>query len=362
MWLFDNIFLDQNSPTAMLDPTITEDKEEIAPQIPQVEQEGWQWSQMTNWTDNTGTSEVTSDIQTKWFLDGGDPTINISDDISFDIGWFDTTESIETDSEPIKISDIKIDSQIETTESHTDTSEISIALVQWATSAQSDVIMDGIDTTVEPNIVDTAWAIDTATDMIVQEEKQDIIIDTASVDPLVSTPSDADIGLMWLFWANDAEEAQTSVMPTVDTELPSSDTIEENGTTILSPIEPIMSSTITETSDITPSVIEESADVTQLFAPVALVTWSSESPLHEMLVEFIAKLEKFNSESATLDTEMIATESALDQEQADLKREFDVRMSAIEYKRKHMEQTRADRKIEKTRLERIISNLKQEVA
>jgi hypothetical protein len=61
-------------------------------------------------------------------------------------------------------------------------------------------------------------------------------------------------------------------MPTVDTELPSSDTIEENGTTILSPIEPIMSSTITETSDITPSVIEESADVTQLFAPVALVT------------------------------------------------------------------------------------------
>jgi hypothetical protein len=81
-----------------------------------------------------------------------------------------------------------------------------------------------------------------------------------------------------------------------------------------------------------------------------------------MLVEFIAKLEKFNSESATLDTEMIATESALDQEQADLKREFDVRMSAIEYKRKHMEQTRADRKIEKTRLERIISNLKQEVA
>jgi len=61
-------------------------------------------------------------------------------------------------------------------------------------------------------------------------------------------------------------------MPTVDTELPSSDTIEENNTTILSPMEPIMSSTITETSDITPSVIEESADVTQLFAPVAVVT------------------------------------------------------------------------------------------
>jgi hypothetical protein len=61
-------------------------------------------------------------------------------------------------------------------------------------------------------------------------------------------------------------------MPTVDTESPSSDTIEENNTTILSPMEPIMSSTITETSDITPSVIEESTDVTQLFAPVAVVT------------------------------------------------------------------------------------------
>jgi hypothetical protein len=32
--------------------------------------------------------------------------------------------------------------------------------------------------------------------MIVQEEKQDIITDTASVDPLISAVSDADIGLM----------------------------------------------------------------------------------------------------------------------------------------------------------------------
>lgn len=103
-----------------------------------------------------------------------------------------------------------------------------------------------------------------------------------------------------------------------------------------------------------------SADIAGIL--VGASHFSPESPLHEMLTEFITKLEKFNTESATLDVEMVASETALAREQDELKREFDVRMSAIEYKRKHMEQTREERKIEKSRLERIIVNLKQEVA
>ena len=365
MWLFDNIFLDQNSPTVMLDPTITEDSEAMISQNTPPEWGGALWVQPNTWA-NILNSETTSDTQVEGFLSGEDPTATISEDVSFDIGWFDPMESIDStssiDEKSIEISNITIDSQTETTESNTGISAVSIALVQWATSAQSDVIMEGIDKTVGSGTVNVAWGIDTATDVIVQEEIQDTITDTVSADPLISTVSDSDMGLMWLFWTNNTEEAQASVVPTVDTESPSSDTIEENNTTIFSPIEPIMSSIITETSDITASHIDTSTDVTQLFAPVAVATWSSESPLHEMLVVFIAKLEKFNSESVTLDTEMVATESSLEQEQVDLKREFDVRMGAIEYKRKHMEQTRADRKIEKTRLERIIANLKREVA
>jgi hypothetical protein len=90
--------------------------------------------------------------------------------------------------------------------------------------------------------------------------------------------------------------------------------------------------------------------------------FSPDSPLHEMLSEFVSRLEKFNSESATLDTEMVASETALTKEQSDLQLEYETRLRAIEYKRKHMEQVRTERKDEKTRLERIISNLKKEIA
>jgi len=80
-----------------------------------------------------------------------------------------------------------------------------------------------------------------------------------------------------------------------------------------------------------------------------------------MLIEFIQKLETFNQESASLDLEMTDTQESLAQEEDDLKKEYEVRMSAIDYKRKHMEKTREDRRKEKTRLERIIGSLRKEL-
>lgn len=141
-----------------------------------------------------------------------------------------------------------------------------------------------------------------------------------------------------------------SVGPTVialDTATPTTPTPEMINFDTVTPI----SALVTSSSD-TESLVDTLTS-TAKFSP--------DSPLHEMLSEFVSRLEKFNSESATLDIEMTASETALEKEQTDLQREYETRLSSIEYKRKHLERTRAERKDEKNRLERIITNLKKEI-
>lgn len=352
MWLFDTIFLDQNNPTAVLDPqavpTIQEKKVDTTIQQPLSQDPSTTVSPDIIVSDSLVIQDIPSPDLSVSFLSGGDTTAPLlpPDGVTFDIGWYDVTPILDTQASP---QDAHTDVTTVSPESDAQSwdliiapqQDISIALVQGATSAQSDVIMETV-----------------TDDVVVLSEQSNTVIDPLPMDTTEQKVSDTDTGLMWLF-GNEALWGISEVVETPDgvTDNSIAQVIEDiplissiGGETLS---ENIGSITTTETTSMNSQKLD-----TLTYIPSS---HSASSPLQEMLMEFIVKLEAFNTETNAIDADMTSTESSLIQEQDDLKHEFDIRMSAIEYKRKHINEIRADRIAEKTRLERIIAHLKQEV-
>ncbi|MFZ2256317.1 MAG: hypothetical protein WAW59_07560 [Patescibacteria group bacterium] len=188
--------------------------------------------------------------------------------------------------------------------------------------------------------------------------------ETTTEEVSISEPVEAveavDNTLLDMLSSGEAPIAEVTPGVTIEDTVPETSVVED--TVSIIPTEEISESTEPVLNMSFPETISSTSDSEALVDTLtASVPFSPNSPLHEMLTEFIAKLEKFNTESSTLDIEMAASEAALKKEQEDLQMEYETRLRAIDYKRKHIDQTRSERRGEKTRLEKIIKNLKEEV-
>jgi hypothetical protein len=81
-----------------------------------------------------------------------------------------------------------------------------------------------------------------------------------------------------------------------------------------------------------------------------------------MLREFIAKLEKLESESDVLDTKAATAQSRIQAKRIKLEDEYHARLSAIEAEQLHITGGKAARQEEKGKLRKIIENLEKEIA
>lgn len=384
MWLFDNIFLDKDTPTAMLDPLLADKKKEeiqldekaVAnlPESPESKKD----PEATIWIDSISFDDIEEHepvitLNTQSSTENPVETPSI-EDISFDIGGFDDVQILSQDS----VVETPSDNQTQTSSepivsfdiASTPSIDASIALVQGATSATSDAIMQTQSETVN-------WA-DTIVNIIslTQETQstQDSIESSWSVVAAEdSTNNSQDNSLMDIIWDSSAQVSEPSLIINIpDSESTTIEPVIDLFSETVTPIAPfeaqieaqIPVDNVSTNVWVTPNVITSVSDSSVLVESFASHNRFSSisSPVDDMLIEFISKLEKFNSESTTLDTQMTTSEIALQQEEDDLRKEFEIRMSAISYKRQHMTQIKNERLAEKSRLEKIISHLKNEVA
>jgi hypothetical protein len=411
MWLFDNIFLDQNSPTAMLDPLLTDEQKAAQEEAKKKQSEApvaaptataeapTEVKSEASPVDAISFDEVKPESSTATPVATGgflatpsNPVEEVSFDIGgFDMPWLDDAPAMASADTPVSGGSFLAGGtatpagEVSFTVGAPQTGSVdssSIALVQGATSATSDAIIDtGVDTSVPAlgNPIQNAGTIQITEEpsTLVNIGAPEETIPATSLLTITSEEPQWDNSLFGMFSATDEAEKKTETITIQDTAptlevaeapiteasiLPSveSAVITLDTTTPTTPTpEMINFDTVTPIS----SIVTSSSDTESLVDTLtSTAKFSPDSPLHEMLSEFVSRLEKFNSESATLDIEMTASETALAKEQTDLQREYETRVAAIEYKRKHLERTRAERKDEKNRLERIITNLKKEIA
>lgn len=380
MWLFDNIFLDQDTPTAMLDPLLTDDQKKQRAETEKKQSDAWKAEALTEAPevqaenpldtvsfDNIATTPTTAeDTSSAWFL-GGPQTATTSEEVSFDIWGFDipafgeateATDTVATWTEggtflsggaPVASEEVSF---LDGASVAPESTDASIALVQGATSASSDAIID-IWGTMSPDAIQITGESSTLVSIGMPE--------TTTEEVSISEPVEAvDNTLLDMLSSGEAPIAEVTPGVTIEDTVPETPVVED--TVSIIPTGEIPESTEPVLNMSFPETISSTSDSEALVDTLtASVPFSPDSPLHEMLTEFIAKLEKFNTESSTLDIEMAASEAALKKEQEDLQMEYETRLRAIDYKRKHIDQTRSERRGEKTRLEKIIKNLKEEV-
>ena len=368
MGLFDNIFLDQDTPTAMLDGLLTDEQKQAQANakkqeevkstsvIPEPEVVVENPVSEVSFDDVSATSspETFNPSGFLWTHDESNPQ---SEGLSFDIWGIDLpsfgdteTTTVESDSSgsflpvgtPIASEEVTF-----VDDTATDSTDASIALVQWATAATSDSIMDNTPTDMQQKTEETVLvSVGMPEETIVDEVTETTPVDAMSGGLLdMFSPSDEGEGTIPSLVEDEVEETATDA--------PITDIVAD-----IAPVDVLDSTEEVSLLD-TDSISSDTVDIVASIG--ASTAFQSHSPLHEMLSEFIDKLEKFNRESETLDTEMSTTENSLIKEEQDLKKEYEVRMSAIDYKRKHMEIERNNRNLEKKRLERIIANLKTEI-
>lgn len=103
-------------------------------------------------------------------------------------------------------------------------------------------------------------------------------------------------------------------------------------------------------------------DDSAILSVITPVIADDNSPLHEMLREFIAKLEKLETETESLDAKTATAQAKLQTKRIKLEDEYHARLSAIESEQAHLTSDKDARQSEKTRLRKIIENLEKEIA
>lgn len=110
------------------------------------------------------------------------------------------------------------------------------------------------------------------------------------------------------------------------------------------------------------SLFSDSTTDEAILSAIAPVPVDTNSPLHEMLREFIAKLEKLETESESLDTKTATAQAKLQNKRIKLEDEYHARLSAIESEQTHIMEGKSARQEEKNKLRKIIENLEKEIA
>jgi hypothetical protein len=159
-------------------------------------------------------------------------------------------------------------------------------------------------------------------------------------------------------------------------DMPSADTIVPATTESIATETPIVPeptlSLLTPDTMITPQTTEVAfgtsafsdslTDDSTILSVITPVIVDENSPLHEMLREFIAKLEKLESESEILDTKAATAQVKIQAKRIKLEDEYHARLSLIESEQQHIILSKATRQEEKTKLRKIIENLEKEIA
>lgn len=122
------------------------------------------------------------------------------------------------------------------------------------------------------------------------------------------------------------------------------------------------SSTTTEVTHADSLFGDTPIDDTTILSIITPAIADQDSPLHEMLREFIAKLEKLESGSDALDIDMANAQAKIQAERIKLEDEYHDRLSAIQKEQQHITDSNIARQEEKNKLRKIIENLEKEIA
>jgi hypothetical protein len=299
-------------------------------------------------------------------------------DVSFDIGGIDLPDfdavTAETTTDDVGstggmfLSGGKVLSATESSlADDVSTSDISIGLLQGATAGTSDAIMDAtppvaLEVTLESAI--TEPIIDLATPITISEPESLVKMEEVPPTELqMDHVFSAGSSLMDMLGDMPVSDV---IMPTITEAIaPEAPIAPETTPSLLNPDTMTQSSQTTEATDIaieTPLFSDSLTDDSAILSVITPVIADENSPLHEMLREFIAKLEKLESESDVLDTKAATAQSRIQAKRIKLEDEYHARLSAIEAEQLHITGGKAARQEEKSKLRKIIENLEKEIA
>ncbi len=360
----------------MLEPLMTTEQKESAAQAEKTQTEQ---TLTTPLTDSTTLAPITDQ-------DSVDATSSLpltDADVSFDIGGIDlpdfdavTAETTTDDTGSTGGMFLSGGKVLSATESSLadgiSASDISIGLLQGATAGTSDAIMDAtppvaLDATLEsantailPAETITEPVIDLATPITVSESETLVKMDAVpptelQMDSVFSTGS----SLMDML--GDMPSADTIMPATTEAIATETPIVPDTTLSLIAP--DTMTATQTTEVALETSLFSDSlTDDSTILSVITPVIADENSPLHEMLREFIAKLEKLESESEILDTKAATAQVKIQAKRIKLEDEYHARLSAIEVEQQHITGGKAARQEEKTKLRKIIENLEQEIA
>jgi hypothetical protein len=232
------------------------------------------------------------------------------------------------------------------------TSDVSIGLLQGATAGSSDAIMDITPSTLDP-----------VAPITITEESTLVKIDAVAPTELqMDNVSATGSSLMDMLSATDTP---TPLVPelSITENVADAITIPEPMISLITPDTMIATPTI-EATDVAleTSLFSDSTTDEAILSAITPVPVDTNSPLHEMLREFIAKLEKLETESESLDAKTATAQAKLQNKRIKLEDEYHARLSAIESEQTHIMEGKLARQEEKTKLRKIIENLEKEIA
>lgn len=392
MWLFDNIFLDQNTQTAMLDPLVKPEEKELTKAKPE-ENNATSWETLEAASFDALMTPDTSSEKKEESIPTVNPDHAAIDEVSFDI-WGIDLPSFDTQSEPqpevssggtflsggtalsgvpeVSFGDT-IDTAFVTTPettpeisivSEAEESPASIALVQSATAVSSDAIVSPIGGSIQIE----------SEEVLESPVVPEVNIDTLSTNVVSDSASSESDGIFGLMNTTDVptqavEIAVSEAKTFVTTEPPVTLSLDTSASPLFStPVEEVVTKVDTmpvslesvSNGDLDPRDVLPEIKTDDVIASIAPTSHADDS-LQDMLQEFVGKLEKFKTENGDVDTEMSEWLKSIQQSRKELEEEHRVRLLALEYQEKSIREKWEKRIAEQRRLEKIIANLKNEM-
>lgn len=388
MWLFDNIFLDKDTPTAVLEAPNPEPVAEKLPEqdtprsgssIPVLEPIG---------PSDTGSKIVTSEASTVVDIPSVPPLI--VDGVAFDIGGDidfaslgESSNSSGTDTPSgTFIQEWSVIAPVPT-EPVEAASTTSIAMIQGATGTAGSMIVDGL--TLEKKteeasapIMPTTEPVEVISPLIIGEDSAkdtinaditpsivdaiiptEAVVESQAIEPVIAEEKKEDApmmgGLFGFLDASTQEEKKDSVI-TWDTHqeivsdveaLPIIEDKEEKKEEVIImpsepvvPIESVTSIEVTSPINIEPIIVtpSETSLIPETTIPEGINSTESKIPpssrLDATLRGFVQDLEKLETETKSYEQELKSSIAELDQERMNLLKELEIRMKEFELREK----------------------------
>jgi hypothetical protein len=257
-------------------------------------------------------------------------------------------------------------SESEAANVETSVNDISIGLLQGATAGSSDAIMDAtspvaLDMTLESAI--TEPTLDLTTPITISESETLVKVEEVPPTELqMDNVFSAGSSLMDMLGEMPVADA---IIPTTTEAIAAETPIAPEATLSLLTPDTMITPQTTEATDIAieePLFSSSLTDDSAILSVITPVITDENSPLHEMLREFIAKLEKFETESESLDTKAATAQSRIQIKRIKLEDEYHDRLEAIEKEQQRITEGKSARQEEKNKLRKIIENLEKEIA